>query len=96
MPNESFGGTCAIGSRRPARISAVRCTIGRYIADFAMPQARKLIIEVDGGQHGDEPRSAMPSARSYSKRNGYRVLRFWNNDVLTNIDGVLDGHSALR
>jgi very-short-patch-repair endonuclease len=62
--------------------------IGRYIADFASHGAR-IVIEVDGGQHAvrtdaDTERSKVLEA------NGYRVLRFWNNDVLTNIDGVLE------
>jgi very-short-patch-repair endonuclease len=60
--------------------------IGPFIADFACYDAR-LIVEVDGGQHSeslsDERRDQWFSA------NGFRVLRFWNNDVLTNSDGVL-------
>jgi len=58
--------------------------IGRYIADFVCP-ARKLIVEVDGGQHtvdGDAARTA------FLEGQGYRVLRFWNNEVLRNLDGV--------
>jgi very-short-patch-repair endonuclease len=61
--------------------------IGRYIADFVC-HAKRIIIEVDGGQHGssaaDEQRTKVLEA------NGYRMLRYWNNDVLSNIDGVLD------
>ena len=62
--------------------------VGPYIADFATHKT-KLIIEVDGGQHAirtaaDEERTRVLEA------NGYRVLRFWNNDVLQNIDGVLE------
>ena len=60
--------------------------IGNHIADFACRSGR-LVIEVDGGQHAenalDETRTAMIEAH------GYRVIRFWNNDVLSNIDGVL-------
>ena len=58
--------------------------IRQYIADFASHRAR-LIIEVDGGQHNEEidaPRTAV------LERDGYRFVRFWNNDVLANIDGV--------
>jgi very-short-patch-repair endonuclease len=58
-----------------------------FIADFASPEAR-LVVEVDGGQHDlerrkDEGRTAAMAAE------GYRVLRFWNHDVLENVDGVL-------
>ena len=61
--------------------------VGRRIVDFACPQA-KLAIELDGSQHAlehdaDEQRSAE------LRRYGYRVLRFWNNDVIENLDGVL-------
>ena len=61
--------------------------IGAYIADFACHRC-KLVIEVDGGQHAvqtaeDVSRSGLLEAE------GYRVLRFWNNDVLSNIDCVL-------
>jgi very-short-patch-repair endonuclease len=61
--------------------------IGPYIADFACIQ-QKIIIELDGSQHQDQiaydqQRSAFLQAR------GWRVLRFWNNDVLNNLSGVL-------
>jgi very-short-patch-repair endonuclease len=59
--------------------------IGRYIADFVCHSAR-VVIEVDGGQHA--VRTAERS--KVLEANGYRVLRFWNSDVLTNIDGVLE------
>jgi very-short-patch-repair endonuclease len=55
-----------------------------FIADFASHRA-KLAIEVDGGQHeteADASRSAIIEAE------GYRVIRFWNNEVLGNPDGV--------
>ena len=58
--------------------------IRQYIADFASHQAR-LVIEIDGGQHNEEidaPRTAI------IENDGYRVIRFRNNDVLANIDGV--------
>jgi very-short-patch-repair endonuclease len=61
---------------------------GSYIADFANHAAR-IVIEVDGSQHAT--RSAADSERTkFIEREGYRVLRFWNNDVLRNIDGVLE------
>ncbi len=60
--------------------------IGRYIADFACPAA-KLIVELDGGQHADQV--AYDNERTaFLESQGYRVLRFWNNDALTNIEGV--------
>ena len=58
--------------------------IGRDFADFASHRA-KLVIEVDGGQHC-EARDA--SRTRILKAAGYRVIPFWNNDVLGNPDGV--------
>ena len=59
--------------------------IDRYVADFAC-HATRIVVEVDGGQHGAA--SAADEARTkVLEANGYRVLRYWNNDVLTNIDG---------
>jgi very-short-patch-repair endonuclease len=63
--------------------------IGRYIADFACRDA-DLIIELDGGQHGGEQAITYDEERTrLIAERGYRVVRFWNNDVLTNADGVL-------
>ncbi len=60
--------------------------IGNAIADFACRRL-KLVIEVDGGQHSD---SATDKARTQMIEGyGYRVIRFWNNDVLSNTDGVV-------
>ncbi|MEK6749841.1 MAG: endonuclease domain-containing protein [Pseudomonadota bacterium] len=60
--------------------------IGRYIVDFIHFESR-LIVEVDGGQHNasckDEARDAWLTAQ------GFKVLRFWNHDVLNNIGSVL-------
>jgi very-short-patch-repair endonuclease len=61
--------------------------LGSYIVDFFCPETR-LIIEVDGGQHGEE--NAHDAARTeWLEASGYRVVRFWNNDVLSNTEGVL-------
>ncbi len=60
--------------------------IGRYVVDFVCRE-RRLIVEVDGGQHADNRHDAARDATLV--RSGYRVLRFWNNDVLVNTDGVL-------
>ena len=60
-------------------------TVGPYIADFCCLEAR-LIVEVDGGQHTPE-RDAVRT--QFLRAKGFRLLRFWNNDVLGNRDGVL-------
>jgi very-short-patch-repair endonuclease len=61
--------------------------IGPFIVDFVSRKA-KLIIEVDGGQH-DWNRAADAARTQQIEARGYRVLRFWNNEVLGNIDGAL-------
>jgi very-short-patch-repair endonuclease len=60
--------------------------IRKFIADFACTKYH-LIIEADGGQHAENPADA---ARTKSlEKLGWSVLRFWNNDILSNSDGVL-------
>ena len=60
--------------------------VGIYIPDFCSPKA-KLIIEMDGSQHLEQ--EAYDAERTKSLESlGYRVLRFWNNDVMNNIEGV--------
>ena len=61
--------------------------IGPYIADFACLKAM-LVIEVDGGQHADNLQYDATRA-AWLEARGYQLLRFWNNDVLSNTDGVL-------
>jgi very-short-patch-repair endonuclease len=64
-----------------------QATIGPYFADFAC-HALRIVIEIDGGQHNE---SASDAARTrYLEALGYRVLRFWNNDVLNNAEGVAE------
>jgi very-short-patch-repair endonuclease len=64
--------------------------VGPYVADFAC-QASRLIIEVDGSQHGRPHEVERDRARSaWLTAEGYRVLRFWNNDLVENPDGVLE------
>ena len=60
--------------------------IGRYIADFVCFEA-KLIIELDGGQHADSVTEDTERTRWLASQ-GFRVLRFWNNDVIDNMEGV--------
>ena len=60
--------------------------VGPYIADFACREA-DLIIELDGGQHSESDRDVVRTAAL--AQHGYDVIRFWNNEVLTNLDGVL-------
>ena len=62
-------------------------SIGPFIVDFASRKA-KLVIELDGGQHDWEQESDVARTRRI-EASGYRVLRFWNNDVIENLDGVL-------
>ena len=68
-----------------------QATIALHFADFASHHLR-IVIEVDGGQHfasaSDEVRTR------YLEAKGYRVLRFWNNDVLQNMPGVLSAIDA--
>jgi very-short-patch-repair endonuclease len=61
--------------------------IGPFIVDFVSRKA-KLVIELDGGQHNEHQEADARRTRLI-EANGYRVLRFWNHDVLGNIDGVL-------
>jgi len=61
--------------------------IGPYICDFVARTSR-LIIELDGGQHGTDQFHDAVRTRYLSARD-YRLIRFWNNDVLENIEGVV-------
>jgi len=60
--------------------------LGNYIVDFASLE-NSLVIEVDGGQHADSSQDKLRDAELQGE--GFTVLRFWNHEVLTNIDGVL-------
>ena len=62
--------------------------IDRFIADFCCADA-KLIIELDGGQH-DQQQARDQNRTAVLELIGYLVLRFWNNDVIRNMDGVLE------
>jgi very-short-patch-repair endonuclease len=62
--------------------------IGTYIVDFVCFE-NSLIIEIDGGQHGDEV-SKDRERSNWLRRQGFRVLRFWNNEVMERKDDVLE------
>jgi very-short-patch-repair endonuclease len=62
--------------------------IGRYIVDFVCLEKR-LILEIDGGQH-DIEKDKDQERTNWLVTEGYSVLRFWNNEVLTNLEGVLE------
>jgi very-short-patch-repair endonuclease len=64
-----------------------QAVIGPFIVDFASRKA-KLVIELDGGQHDLQEAADTQRTRTIETA-GYRVLRFWNNDVLGNLEGVL-------
>jgi len=62
--------------------------VGPYVVDF-LCVAASLVVEADGGQHSE--RMARDEERTkYLEGNGYRVVRFWNNDVMGNIEGVME------
>jgi len=62
--------------------------IGNYITDFCAP-SKKLIIELDGSQHLEQ-KEYDAERTAYLESKGYRVLRFYNNDVMKNIDKMLE------
>ncbi len=72
------------------KVSGVRFNrqvpIGPFICDF-VARSLNLVIEVDGGQHNED----VDAQRTrYIEAQGFRVIRFWNNDVLGNIEGVIE------
>ena len=63
-------------------------SIGDYIVDFVC-LSQKLIVEIDGGQHNEPAKIEEDSKRTqWLESKGYRVLRFWNNDVPSNTEGI--------
>ena len=74
------------GTPLPAKVRRQH-PIGDYIADFAIPHF-KLVIEIDGGQHASNTEQDNRRTKMLAV-NGYRVIRFWNNDVLANTVGVV-------
>jgi len=77
----------AISARKVSGIRFNRqVPVGPFICDF-VARSIGLVIEVDGGQHED----AVDAERTrYIEPQGFRVIRFWNNDVLGNLDGVIE------
>ncbi|RJG56664.1 DUF559 domain-containing protein [Sphingobium terrigena] len=77
----------AISARKLSGIRFNRqVPVGPFICDF-VARSIGLVIEVDGGQHDD----AVDAERTrYIEAQGFRVIRFWNNDVLGNLDGVIE------
>ena len=61
--------------------------IGRYVTDFCCEE-EKLVVELDGGQHADDT-DRDEERTQYIEKFGYRVIRYWNNEVLIDIESVL-------
>lgn len=75
-------------SRRLDRIKFRRqVPLGNYIADFVCLEAR-LIVEIDGSQHGDSAYDRRRDAELNAR--GFQILRFWNDDVLRDLQAVCD------
>ncbi len=60
--------------------------IGPYVVDFVHFGAR-VIVEADGGQHNDAPRDERRD--EWLREQGFTVMRFWNNEIMSNLEGVL-------
>src|SRR5438445_8343002 len=63
--------------------------IGPYVVDFVCLDAR-LIVEIDGGQHAVEEAERDKKRDAWLRTQGFEILRFWNNDVIGNLRGVLE------
>ena len=63
--------------------------VGPYVVDFVCLEAR-LIIEIDGGQHASAEAAYDAKRDAWLRDEGFLILRFWNNDVLRNLRGVLE------
>jgi len=61
--------------------------VGNYITDFCAPR-KKIIIELDGSQHLEQTEYDEERTHYFESR-GYKVIRFWNNDVMKNIEDVM-------
>ena len=67
--------------------------VGSYVVDFVC-QEKRIVIEVDGGQHSTE-RKRDNERDKWLKGQGYKVLRFWNNEVSANIEGSIKSNTRL-
>ncbi len=68
-------------------------SLGPFIVDFVCLEAR-LVVEIDGGQHNEEEDRAYDESRSqWLQQDGFRVLRFWNHEVLTQLESVSEAIS---
>ncbi len=68
--------------------------VGSYIVDFVC-FSQKIVVEIDGGQHNDDFVAQRDRERTaWLEGQGFRVIRFWNNDVMGNMDGVLEAISG--
>lgn len=77
-----------LSARKPSGVRFnTQFPIGPFICDF-VSRGAKLVIEVDGGQHASAEQADAARSR-YIESRGYRVIRFWNHDVLGNLDGVV-------
>ena len=79
-----------VRNRRFKKLRFIRqYSLGPYILDFYCPSVM-LAVELDGGQHNESESKTYDEARTeYLKTQGVEVLRFWNNDVLTDMDSIL-------
>ena len=66
--------------------------VGPFVCDF-LSRELKLVVELDGGQHHDNRADAARTA--YIEQQGFRVVRYWNNEVQENVAGVLEHSRAL-
>ena len=67
-----------------------QCPVGSYIVDFICIE-KKLIIEIDGGQHNENKQQDYDKHRTeFLNSLGYNVIRFWNNEVLVQFDAVME------
>jgi len=78
LRNRQLGG-CTFRRQAPA---------GGYVADF-LCEAAKLIVELDGGQHAERTDKNAKRTRIL-EQHGYRVVRFWNNEVMESLEGALE------